>query len=99
MGNNGVLSIQDAEASPNTLLTLTDNGTSATLAVANIKASTALELNGTNINTGGTLSNVAYLDKANTFALGQTITSGGLTVNAGGANISGGINNISGYKN
>ena len=34
---------------------------------ANVNAVTALKLNGNNINTGGTLSNVAYLDQANIF--------------------------------
>ena len=78
------------------MLTLTDNGTDATLAVANINATTGFFLNGTNINVGTTLSNVAYLDQANTFALGQTINTGGILINAGGENITGGINNNNG---
>jgi len=49
-----------------------------------LNATSALQLNGTSINTGGTLSNVAYLDQANTFssASGQTF--------AGGIGLSGG---------
>jgi len=50
-----------------------------------LNATSALQLNGTSINTGGTLSNVAYLDQANTFsnASGQTF--------AGGISLSGGV--------
>src|SRR6185503_19634247 len=42
------------------------------------------------------LTNVAYKNQANTFSLGQTISTGGLTISAGGASINGGINNNSG---
>src|SRR5690606_23783906 len=86
----------DAEGAPNTLLTLTDTGSSATLTVGTINALSELQINGVNINTGGALSNVAYLDQANIFTAGQTITTGGLTISAGGANITGGIDNNSG---
>lgn len=47
-------------------------GTSVTSPTIN--ATTALQLNGTSINTGGTLSNVAYLDQANAFTANQSIT-------------------------
>jgi hypothetical protein len=39
-----------------------------------INGTLGLLLNGTNINTGGTLSNVAYLDQANIFTANQTIS-------------------------
>jgi hypothetical protein len=43
-----------------------------------LNATTAIQLNGTSINTGGTLTNVAYKDQANVFsnASGQTFTNG-----------------------
>ena len=81
---------------------MTDNGTNGTLSVATINASSALQVGGTDINTTGTLSNVAYKGQNNNFTVGQTIgglltvSSGGLTVSAGGANITGGINNNTG---
>ena len=82
-GNKWYFTIKDAESTPNTLLSLTDNGTTGTLAVATINATSAIELNGTNINTAGTLTNVAYQNQANTFTAAQTITTGGLTIQGG----------------
>lgn len=41
---------------------------------SNVNNSLQYNLNGTNINTGGTLSNVAYLDQSNTFTQEQLIT-------------------------
>lgn len=73
-GTNGVLSFKDAEASPNTLATLTDTGTAATFATSVVNAALALQINGTSINIGGTLTNVAYLDQANVFSAAQTIS-------------------------
>ncbi|MGE5041732.1 MAG: beta strand repeat-containing protein [Candidatus Levyibacteriota bacterium] len=95
-GTNGTLTITDAEASPNTLLTLTDNGTDGTLTVANINATSALEIGGANINTAGTLTNVAYKNATNNFTAAQTISAGGLSITAGGASIAGGLDNNNG---
>ncbi len=47
-------------------------GTSVTSPTIN--ATTALQLNGTSINTAGTLSNVAYLNQSNAFTANQSIT-------------------------
>lgn len=55
-------------------------GTSVTSPTIN--ATTALQFNGTNINTGGTLSNVAYLDQNNTFT-GRNIFNPTVTANGG----------------
>src|SRR3989344_2090695 len=49
----------------------------STVTTTNLNASSALQLNGTNINTGGTLSNVAYLDTAQTFSAAQTNSTAG----------------------
>ena len=57
---------------------------------------TPCKLNGININTAGTLTNVAYKNQSNTFTQAQTISSGGLTIQAGGASITGGVNNNNG---
>lgn len=46
-----------------------------TLKATTINAVTAIQLNGTSINTGGTLTNVAYLDQANSFSANQTLGS------------------------
>ncbi len=102
VGNNGTLTINDAEGSPNTLLTLVDNGTDGTLTTGSVNATSALQVGGTNINTTGTLTNVAYKGQNNNFTTAQTIgglltvSTGGLTVSAGGANITGGIDNNTG---
>jgi hypothetical protein len=48
-----------------------------------LNVGTAILLNGNNINTGGTLSNVAYLDQANTFSTGPQTVSGSLVVTSG----------------
>jgi hypothetical protein len=50
------------------------------LTLPTLNATSVIELNGTNINTGGTLSDVAYLDQANTFSKPNTIV-----VNSGSA--------------
>ena len=92
VGNNGTLTVKDAEGSPNTLLTLVDNGTVGTLTVNTINGASALQIGGADINTAGTLTNVAYKNQNNNFTVGQTI-SGNLTVTTGGASIFGGINN------
>jgi hypothetical protein len=39
-----------------------------------VNATSTIQLNGTSINTGGTLSNVAYLNQANTFSLNNTFS-------------------------
>ena len=77
-------------------MTLVDNGSVGTLTVATINGSTALQYGGADINTAGTLTNVAYKNQANNFTAAQTISSGGLTISAGGASITGGINNNNG---
>jgi hypothetical protein len=46
-----------------------------TVQAATINATTAIQLGGTNINTGGTLSNVAYLDQNNIFTGTLTVQS------------------------
>jgi uncharacterized membrane protein len=46
-----------------------------TLDLSTVDAATSILLGGTNINTAGTLTNVAYENQANTFTLGQTINS------------------------
>src|SRR5690606_31939528 len=51
----------------------------------------ALQLGGVDINTAGTLTNVAYENQANTFTAVQTISSGGLDVTGGIDNNAGGI--------
>ena len=72
-----------------------DNGSVGTLSVDTINALSGLQINGTDINTTGTLSNVAYKGQDNSFTTGQTI-GGALTVTTGGASITGGINNNNG---
>ncbi|MDQ3018265.1 MAG: hypothetical protein M3Q64_00105, partial [bacterium] len=51
-----------------------DGVVGGTLTAATVNATSAIQLNGTNINTAGTLSNVAYLDQANTFSLNNTFS-------------------------
>ena len=70
-GNNY---IQNQNASAQTTANFWISGTGK---AANLNATTAIQLAGANINTGGTLSNVAYLDQANTFTAAGTA----LTVN------------------
>lgn len=62
---------------------MAESGTTITV-TGTLNATTALQVAGVSINTGGTLSNVAYLDQANTFtaAGGQKFT-GGISVSAG----------------
>jgi hypothetical protein len=52
------------------------------LVAPTINATTALQLNGTSINTAGTLSNVAYLNQANTFSANSQTFSGAVNSNA-----------------
>jgi hypothetical protein len=92
---NGTLLIKDSAGSPNTLLSLVDNGTVGTLTVNTINGTSALQIGGADINATGTLTNVAYKGQDNLFTVGQTI-GGLLTVSSGGANITGGINNNNG---
>ncbi|MBI5465774.1 MAG: hypothetical protein HY974_00625, partial [Candidatus Kerfeldbacteria bacterium] len=80
--SNGVLSIKDTAAIPNTLLTLTDNGTTGTLAVNTVNASNIGAFNATGNITGSgtnTLSNFSTIN-------GAAITGGTLS----GGSISGG---------
>lgn len=49
--------------------------TSATVQGGTVNATSAINLNGTSINTAGTLSNVAYLNQANSFSAANTFTS------------------------
>lgn len=68
-GANTVLIANNGAPSFSSAITV---GTSVTSPAIN--ATTALQLNGTSINTAGTLSNVAYLNQANIFSANQTIT-------------------------
>jgi hypothetical protein len=68
-GANTVLVANSGTPSFSSAITVGTSVTSPT-----INATTAFQLNGTNINTAGTLSNVAYLDQANVFSANQTIT-------------------------
>jgi len=66
---------------------ITESGAVITV-TGTLNATAAIQLNGANINTGGTLTNVAYLDQAQTFAAAQTFgtgisTSGGTPSDAG----------------
>ncbi len=82
-GSGGSVTIQDAStsqkgiatfnatnfsASSGTINTIQNIDTSASPTFANVNATTALQLNGTSINTAGTLTNVAYLSQNQTFA-------------------------------
>ena len=69
-GANTVLVANGGAPSFSSAITVGTSVTSPT-----INATSALQFNGANINTGGTLSNVAYLDQANTFTQGQTLSS------------------------
>ncbi|HVZ11945.1 MAG TPA: hypothetical protein VG965_02855 [Patescibacteria group bacterium] len=91
-GTDGTLTIKDAEASPNTLLSLKDNGTAATLTVDTVNALSHLQINSVDVD----FSNIALLNQPNIFTAQQTITTGGLLIQAGGADITGGIENHSG---
>ncbi len=51
--------------------------TYATLKVATLNAATSLQLNGTDINTAGTLSNVAYQNQSNTFSAANSFSVNG----------------------
>jgi len=75
-GVNGVLSIIDAETSPNTLLTLIDNGSTGSLSITgDINA-------GGNIKTGGItrLDNAGNLSNIGTIASGAITTTGTLII-------------------
>ncbi|MBI5036358.1 S-layer family protein, partial [Candidatus Micrarchaeota archaeon] len=109
IGNNGTLTIKDAEASPNTLLTLTDNGATGTLAVNTISTSNigSVTANG-NITGSGTptLSGFGTINGATISGgalSGGTYTNSGATVtgnftttigNTGSFNISDGTNTL-----
>jgi hypothetical protein len=59
----------------NTILTVTGQlSVSVSESVPTLNATSAIDLNGTSINVGGTLSDVAYLDQANTFTKATTIS-------------------------
>jgi hypothetical protein len=88
--------IQAQGTTPGTAQNTNFNIGTGTGIAANFNATTALLLNGNNINTAGILSNVAYLNQANTFSSANNIFSSGLRIDgniavrpAGGA-ISGG---------
>ena len=74
---------------------MVDNGTVGTLTVNTINGASALQIGGVDINTAGTLTNVAYKNQDNNFSVGQTIN-GALSVTTGGASIVGGIGNNGG---
>lgn len=82
-GSAGTITIQDASttqkgiaqfnstnftAASGTINTVQNINTSASPTFANVNATTSLQLNGTSINTAGTLTNVAYLSQNQTFA-------------------------------
>src|SRR5581483_9594327 len=51
---------------------------SGTVTAATVNATSAIQLNGANINTAGTLNNVAYLNQANVFSATNSFSSGSL---------------------
>lgn len=61
--------------------------TPAAGAFTTLNATTEIQLNGTNINTGGTLTNVAYLDQANIFTDTQKIQNNDLLIDTTGTNV------------
>ncbi|HYK08957.1 MAG TPA: hypothetical protein VEW42_05655, partial [Candidatus Eisenbacteria bacterium] len=79
-GNNGVLTIKDAEVIPNTLLTLTDAGTTGNLSVTgDLNASNNVKTNGTTrIDNNGNLVNIPTIQS------GAITTTGLLTFNGVG---------------
>jgi hypothetical protein len=72
--------IQAQGTTPGTAQNTNLNIGSGTGIAANFNATTALLLNGNNINTAGILSNVAYLNQANTFSSANNIFSSGLRI-------------------
>jgi len=83
-GTTGTISVFTASnALGDSIITQTGGNTITVTGTFN--ATSAIQLNGTSINTAGTLANVAYLNAANTFssASGQTF--------AGGISLSGGV--------
>ena len=75
---NGVYHFYNTQSSSDVF---TINGTTTTgagtIQAPTINATTTLELNGVNINTSGTLTDVAYLDRANSFSADNTFNGGG----------------------
>ncbi|HEX5455853.1 MAG TPA: hypothetical protein VFW77_00620 [Candidatus Saccharimonadales bacterium] len=70
--------IQNGTSAQTADFNITGDGTlGGTLQAATVNATGTIELNGTDINVGTTLSNVAYLDQANSFSQNQTITKAG----------------------
>ena len=66
--------IQNGTSAQTADFNITGDGTiGGTLQADTLNATSAIELNGTDINVGGTLDNVAYLDQANTFTNTNTI--------------------------
>ena len=85
-GNDGTLTWQDADS--HTLMYIQDMGTAGDLHPSgNVDIPTGKEyrINGVSLNTNTALSNVAYLNKTNTFTVGQTINAAaGLTIGSSG---------------
>ncbi|MEZ6330624.1 MAG: hypothetical protein R3B12_01265 [Candidatus Saccharimonadales bacterium] len=68
------------KAPPGTAQNTNFNIGTGTGIAANLNATTAFLLNGTNINTAGTLTNVAYLNQANTFSAANNAFTASLRV-------------------
>ncbi|MCB9817366.1 hypothetical protein H6795_02370 [Candidatus Nomurabacteria bacterium] len=79
--------IQAQGTTPGTAQNTNFNIGTGTGIAATLNATTSILLNGANINTGGTLSNVAYKDQANSFSAANTFTAANaLTLGTTGSN-------------
>jgi len=75
-GQINMLSSKEATSTSNASMVLSGGlGVAKDIFATNVNAITALKLNGTDINTAGTLSNVAYENQSNIFTFAQTIQS------------------------
>jgi parallel beta-helix repeat protein len=73
--------------------------TGQTIAAGTLNATSNIQLGGVNINTAGTLSNIAYQNQANSFTAGQTITTGGLNLTNSGITNAGAISGATSVAN
>jgi fibronectin-binding autotransporter adhesin len=80
----GILASGSIDTGFGTINTGNNITTSATAQAGTVNATSALQLNGTNINAAGTLTNVAYLNQNNNFTGTTNTFSGNLTVNTDG---------------
>ncbi len=96
--NTGILIVGSIASGFGTISTANNITTSATVQGNILNASgvgASIQLGGADINTAGTLSNVAYINKANTFTLAntfnQTVAFGNTTTHTGLGTFSGGV--------